>query len=527
MRFKKSHLIHGLFATVVSAFAFAATATAATPVPPAVQTAIDTMRSKPAYVHSNFGLSVVDRDTGEVLIEDNPLALFTTGSIMKTFTASATLSRLGPDYRFRTPVYRRGKVSRGTLRGNLVMVASGDYSFGLRDRPDGTMGYNSTPQIDHSYADTGLPGPTLLQGSNPLRAVNSIAGQIRKSGIRRVTGDVAVDDRLFRSFTGWPDGRISPAWINENLIDAQARPTRAGKRAKVVWRPKTPMYRVVNRTRTGPKGSATTLKLAPPKNGRLILSGRIAADSPPILQNVQVPNPSGLMRSALIDALRRKGVRVMAPAAGPNPRRLLPGSTVMKSGRQVGVYRSLPLARTVKVILKVSANRGADLLACMAAVDRGSRDCEDGLTTLIENNDALGVPANTTFAFDGAGSNDMDRTSPVAATTMLRNVLGTPYGSAIYDGLPILGVDGTFRQTGLDSPAKGKIRAKSGNRVGAITGSYGLVGAQTRIGYMTTEGGRNLVYADLVNNVPFKSPLEIFNIDTDMTAVETAIQQGY
>lgn len=194
---------------------------------------------------------------------------------MKTFTASALMSKLSTDYRFKTPVYRRGTLSGGTLRGNLVMVASGDYAFGLRDQPGNTMGYNSTPQIDHSYADTGLPGPTFLAGSAPLRAVNQIAGQIKKSGIKRVNGNVVVDDRLFQTYSGWPDGEISPAWVNENLIDAQVRPTSVGQPAKVIWRPKTALYKVVNRARTDPRGSTSTLALSEPKNGRLILSGRI------------------------------------------------------------------------------------------------------------------------------------------------------------------------------------------------------------------------------------------------------------
>ncbi|MBK5232484.1 MAG: D-alanyl-D-alanine carboxypeptidase/D-alanyl-D-alanine-endopeptidase [Thermoleophilia bacterium] len=526
MRHRSMKLVLGT-AAAAAAMVVPTAAQAATPIPPAVQSAIDTFQAKPAYEHTTFGLLVMDRDTDEVLLSQNTEKLFTTGSIMKTFTASALMSKLSPDYQFRTPVYRRGKVSRGTLKGNLVMVASGDYAFGLRDQPGNTMGYNSTPDIDHSYADTGLPGPTLLAGSNPLRAVNQIAAQIKKSGIKKVNGNVVVDDRLFQDYDGWPDGEISPAWVNENLIDAQAFPTSIGKPAKVVWRPKTALYKVVNRTRTGPKGSSSTLALSVPKNGQLILSGRIPLGSGPILSNAQVPGPSALMRSAMIGALRRQGIKVSVRAVGGNPRRLLPGKTVLKSGKQVGVYTSDPLSQTVKAILKVSANRGADLLACLLAVESGSTDCEDGLAGIVENNGALGVPPNTTFAFDGAGSNDMDRTSPTGAVALLDNVLGTSYGTDIYDGLPILGVDGTFRETGLDSPAKGMIRAKSGNRAGGITSDYGIVGAQTRIGYMTTKSGRNLVYADLVNNVPFTTPLVIFGIDTDMTTMETAIQQGY
>jgi D-Ala-D-Ala carboxypeptidase 3 (S13) family len=78
--------------------------------------------------------------------------------------------------------------------GNLVLVASGDFSFGLRDQPDGTLAYNNFPVIDHNYADTGAPGPTLLPNSHPLAALDELAAQVRATGIRRVRGNVVIDD---------------------------------------------------------------------------------------------------------------------------------------------------------------------------------------------------------------------------------------------------------------------------------------------------------------------------------------------
>jgi serine-type D-Ala-D-Ala carboxypeptidase/endopeptidase (penicillin-binding protein 4) len=114
------------------------------------------------------------------------------------------------------------------------------------------------------------------------------------------------------------------------------------------------------------------------------------------------------------------------------------------------------------------------------------------------------------------------------ATTLLINVLDQPYGPALYDGLPIFGLDGSLRETGLGSPAAGKIRAKTGNRVGFPIGpEFGIAGAQTRIGYIDAASGRRLVYADMIRDVPLTNPLDILDIDEDMTAVETAIQQGY
>ncbi len=101
---------------------------------------------------------MVDQSTGQVLLGQNIEKTFVTGSILKVYSTSTALSTLGPNYRFRTPVYRAGRVSRSTLRGNLVLVGSGDFSFGLREQPNGTLSYNNAPQIDHNYADTGLPG---------------------------------------------------------------------------------------------------------------------------------------------------------------------------------------------------------------------------------------------------------------------------------------------------------------------------------------------------------------------------------
>ncbi|MBV9944223.1 MAG: D-alanyl-D-alanine carboxypeptidase, partial [Solirubrobacterales bacterium] len=86
--------------------------------------------SKPLYAHSTWGYEVVDQGTGEVLLGQNVDQTFVTGSILKLYSTSTALSVLGPNYRFRTPVYRLGAVRRGVLSGNLVLVASGDYSFG-------------------------------------------------------------------------------------------------------------------------------------------------------------------------------------------------------------------------------------------------------------------------------------------------------------------------------------------------------------------------------------------------------------
>lgn len=68
---------------------------------------------------------------------------------------------------------------------------------------------------------------------NPLAALNQLAGRVRASGITRVNGNVVIDDRLFTPYDGFPDGLISPMWVNENLIDLLVKPGAVGQRASL------------------------------------------------------------------------------------------------------------------------------------------------------------------------------------------------------------------------------------------------------------------------------------------------------
>ena len=131
-----------------------------------------------------------------------------------------------------------GKVNDGVLAGDLVLVASGDFSFGLRDQADGTLAFNSLPELDHNYADTGIPGGALVKGGDPLAALDDLAAQVKAAGIREIAGNVMVDDRLFETYRGFPDGLIAPIWVNENVIDITTTATKPGEKAKVDWRPK-------------------------------------------------------------------------------------------------------------------------------------------------------------------------------------------------------------------------------------------------------------------------------------------------
>ena len=136
-------------------------------------------------------------------------------------TEGTALALLGADYRFHTRVYRTGPIEAdGTLKGDLVLVASGDPNLSGRIQSDGTMGYTNE---DHSYA--GSPDTKAVPG-DPLMVIRELAAQVAEHGVKRITGHVIVDATLFREGarelgTG---AVISPISVNDNCVDLNVTP---------------------------------------------------------------------------------------------------------------------------------------------------------------------------------------------------------------------------------------------------------------------------------------------------------------
>ena len=88
--------------------------------------------SRPEFAHANFGIEFYSLDSGKVVYALNADKLFVPASTTKILTEGTLLAKLGADYRFHTRVYRTGPIDKhGTLKGDLVLVASGDPNGGL------------------------------------------------------------------------------------------------------------------------------------------------------------------------------------------------------------------------------------------------------------------------------------------------------------------------------------------------------------------------------------------------------------
>ena len=129
----------------------------------------------------------------QTVYERNPDQLFAPASVTKLFSTAAALIELGPNHRFQTPLVRRGEVDvKGTLHGDVILVAQGDLCLGGRTGPDGSLVFKDE---DHTYAGGNLRSEIV--STDPLAGLEHLAREVQAAGIKEITGDVIVDDRLF------------------------------------------------------------------------------------------------------------------------------------------------------------------------------------------------------------------------------------------------------------------------------------------------------------------------------------------
>jgi PBP4 family serine-type D-alanyl-D-alanine carboxypeptidase len=500
---------------------------------------IRAIMEKPRYAEATWGLRVVDLKSGKVLYDLNSQKLLLTGSVRKLYSVGSTLNQIGPEARFTTPVYRHGEVdASGDLKGDLILVAKGDLTMGGRDPGNGTI---AVTDFDHNDANN--LGSAILTSPDPLQGLNKLAQQVAASGIRKISGDVIIDDRLFKPFRV-PNQKllITPIILNDNRIDVTIVPAKPGERARIDYRPHTAAFKVTEDVMTIAAGGKTevTLTQSGPRAG--LVSGRIAADYVPPLPGVKtlvqtflvddptntdspasLEVPAAFARTTFIEALRRAGIAVTAPLVTANPASKLPAPNSYPADTQVARLTSAPYAEYSRLILKISHNLGANLSLMLLGLTHAADTMQKALAVerhaLIDqdgmDSHGFGFPTN------GSGSPD-SRASAETTVNLLAFMERQKTFPYYFHSLPILGVDGSLAEAGIGSPARGKVFAKTGTYI-----EDGKIGAQVLAGYIDARSGRRLAYALYVNDAGAITGIpDVLTVIEDEAAISSIIQQS-
>jgi PBP4 family serine-type D-alanyl-D-alanine carboxypeptidase len=446
--------------------------------------------SRPEFAHANFGIKFVALDTGTVLYSLNSSKLFVPASTTKLLTEGTVLARLGADYRFHTRIYRTAPIDKnGKLKGDLVLVASGDPNLSNRLRPDGTLAFVDE---DHSYNGPAVDG-------DPLTVIKQLAKDVAAKGLRKIEGRILADASLF------PDGPreggtnvvMSSIMVNDNVIDLTLTPAaKSGDLATLISTPQTSYVKFVSHVTTGLAASKSDLDISDPMTNHdgtvsVIITGNVPLGSQPTTAAFAVPSPTAFSQTVLAEALSAAGVSIKPPKhpAAPDFPALARLYTLQN---QIAEHVSLPLAEEIKVTLKVSQNLHAGMGPYL-------------LGTLVAKNtkDPLQAGFATERAFLQEAKLDSSAIfSPDFVCNYLTYWTTRPDYPIFFKALPILGKDGTLAKIQTASPGAGHVFAKTGtfDSEDKLNGKMMLNG-KGLAGYVITASGQKLVFAAYVNHV--------------------------
>ena len=465
------------------------------------------------YAAARWSARIVNLDTGDEELSLNADDLMIMGSNMKLYTIGTALDVLGADDQITTPVHQVGD--------DLILVGMGDPVMGGREAsPDGPLGYSLPPQFDAN----GLPGAKPAPG-NPVAGLEDLAAQVAASGVTSVPGDVLIDTRLFEDWKP-TESTISPIVVNDNLLGVLTTPGAVGEAPTFEVVPDTAAFELVNEVVTVPAGEGSSIDFEAGAGNQLIVTGTVEEGSDPVLNVYHVPDPASFARTLFIEALQRAGVTVTADPTAPNNPGALPPEGSYTDATLLGTIESPKLEAVAQLVLKISHNEVANLFVCLMAVDLGSDQCPDGFDPIRERTKALGITPAETWFVDGAGGG-VASTTANAITTWISWINERPFGADFPQLLPVLGKDGSIGMLGTDSPAKGKIQAKTGTTA-ALDASNNrlLMQGKALAGYMQADDGTPYYFALYMNNGNFKSINDQFTVNADLGDVAIALQQS-
>jgi D-alanyl-D-alanine carboxypeptidase/D-alanyl-D-alanine-endopeptidase (penicillin-binding protein 4) len=389
---------------------------------------------------------VVDRDTGTTLFARNPDRSLVPASNLKLLTAAAAFNALGPTHRFVT---------------QLLSDAAPD----------------AEGAIDNLYVRGG--GDPALTSEDFWR----LAADLGRRGVRRVRGDLVLDDSAF-------DGeRWHPSWgavsarayhapigaltVNYGAFSVTLQPgLAAGEEVRADVDPHVDFLQLTNRARTGSADARRSLQVDRRGSRRfeqVLVSGVAPAGGETKTYHRSVLDPARYAGAVLRMQLAAVGIEV----AGETRLGYAPESAV-----ELLAFPGHPLAEVVRRFLKYSNNSiGEALVKSLGArVSGGPGTWRGGVQAARAELDALGLDLDGLRLVDGSGLSYDNRATPrLLVGALQRGADSFSFGPEFVAALPIAAGDGTLEERVEAAP--GRVRAKTG----LLTRVTGLSGIAERV----------------------------------------------
>ena len=505
---------------------------------------IEALLADPSVARAHWGIAVTTLDGTPIYGHDEG-KMFRPASNNKIFTTATAMALLGPSKTFDTRVFGKFDAATGTVSGDLTLVGGGDANFGADDLP-----YLS--RSERAKQASAAPQQVAVPQPPALADLTSLVDQLVAKGVKRVTGDIVGDDRLY------PYEPYAESWAQDDDVWGYGAPVSAlsidnnqltliitpGQPATVQLEQNVPYYTVESQVQTVAAGAhAEGVQIERLPGSRVIrVYGSMAADAHHDVEELAIADPAEYAAMSLRAMLEQRGItvtgtaraqhRLPSDANGYRSELLAPdpcdaaavaGETCAvecavanpsPSGEMLASHSSAPLAEDLVLTNKVSQNLHAETflhnLGLRAPCGGGS--IVDGARLIRANLLHAGLDPDDFLFFDGSGLSDHDLVAPRAAVKFLEYVAQQPWFAQWKASLPDAGEDGTLSGRFPDPPVKGHVFAKTGT----------LVESRALSGYLDAASGRTVIFSILVDDHTPATSADRVTMDKIVTAIAAA-----
>lgn len=426
---------------------------------------LEPLVADPRWRDLRVGVFVADATTGGALFEHAADVSLNPASNAKVLTAAVALSVLGPSRRFSTALH--GAARGGVVEGPIVLRGQGDPSLRAAD-------------------------------------LFELAQRLVAAGVRRVDGDVLVDDaelgaeHLPPAFDQRPResapfrAAVGALSLEENAFTIELRPGAAAGEPAFVHVAPSGYAEVENQLVTSGETASVTITASVGAGGRerLRIAGTLPLGASAASYRRRIENPSLASGYSLRSMLVAAGVRVRGGV------RVAPGSASGLS--RLASRESAPLSALLYEVGKDSNNLYAEMtmLAISAAPTSGAAGAASfarGAERMTRWARESGVEGEGLVVRNGSGLYDANRITARQVTQVLRAAWRDPAIRHEYIAqLAVGGDDGTLRNRLEIQGAPRVVRAKTGT-LDDVVALSGYV--------LTADPSRVLVFSFIANGV--------------------------
>jgi D-alanyl-D-alanine carboxypeptidase/D-alanyl-D-alanine-endopeptidase (penicillin-binding protein 4) len=286
---------------------------------------------------------------------------------------------------------------------------------------------------------------------------------------------------------------ISAIVVDDNTVKLTLTPgEQAGNPVQALVTPATPDFTVKNEVVTSAAEVKADLTLTrEPGANLVVVKGSLPAKSTPRKLVLSIEEPAQHAAATLKRLLEERGVSVEGAARARHDPSVSSGDPIV-----LAEHVSVPLGDAVKLINKISQNLHTEMLLRTVARQNGVWNTPEDLVKIpADFYAAAGIAPDDVIQTDASGLSRHDLVTPLAIVTLLTYAQKQPWFGPYYASLPVAGVDGTLEDRMKNTPAAGRVHAKTGS----------VEHVRTLSGFAETPSGRRLIFSILSNNQGGKS----------------------